>query len=147
MRFSSDGSELITAQAHSGDVRIYDTTEWTERNMRGGDAQTRDMAISDDETMVALADREGNVHVLALATGELLELISLDDRDITNVEFIADDRHLLITGATGPVEIITLDAEELLEIARRRISRTFTSDECQQFAIEPCATLEELRAG
>jgi WD40 repeat protein len=105
------------------------------------------MAVSDDETMVALADREGNVHVLALATGELLDLISPDDRDITNVEFIDDDRHLLITGANGPIEIITLDAEELLQIARDRISRTFTAAECERFELSLCQTLADLRVG
>jgi len=65
---------------------------------------------------------------------------------IMNTTDTAPHAHHRFRGATGPVEIITLDAAELSQIARRRISRTFTSGECQQFAINPCAALKELRA-
>ena len=145
MRFTPDDTELVTAQAHSGDVRIYNTTDWGERDIRGGPAQTRDMALSSKGDQVALVDREGDIHVLDLASGDLIELISLDDRDITNVEFIDGDSRLLITSSTGPVEIITLDHDELVQIARSRISRTFTSQECEFFDLDPCPTIDDMR--
>lgn len=147
MQFSADGTELITAQAHSGDIRIYDTTTWEERNILGGPSQTRDMAISDDESMVALADRDGGIHVLDLQTGDLIELISQADRDITNIEFINDDRHLLITSSTGPAEILTLDPNELVNIARSRISRGFSAEECEFYQLDPCPTHANLSTG
>ena len=147
MQFTSDSSELITAQAHSGDVRIYETATWTERDMRGGPAQTRDMAVSDDQTLIALADRAGNIHVLDFETGDLLELISLEDRDITNIEFIDGNQHLLISSATGPVEILTLNPAELIDIAKSRITRSFTAAECEFYDLHPCPSLDELRRG
>ena len=60
MQFTSDGAELVTAQAHSGEIRIYNTTGWDHRTYRGGVGQTRDMAISSDEAMVAIAANDGN---------------------------------------------------------------------------------------
>jgi len=146
-KFTNDGSELVTAQAHSGRVRIYDTSTWEHRSLTGGVGQTRDMAVSADESMVALAANDGNVHIIDLQSGDLLELISLDDRDLTNVEFIDGDTRLLVSGSTGPVEIITLDPTELVNIARSRIARTFTHEECEFYGIAPCPTLEEMKAG
>jgi WD40 repeat protein len=145
MRFTGGGTALVTAQAHSGDVRIYDTVSWEERNLRGGIGQTRDMAISGDETMVALSANDGNIHVLDLETGNIVQLISLDDRDITNIEFIDNDARLLISGSNGPVEVLTLDIDELVAIARSRISRGFRESECSFYELDPCPTLEQLR--
>ena len=147
MRFTSDGSSIITAQAHSGDVRIYDTATWEERNIRAGIAQTRDMAVSKDETMVAVSSSDGSIHLLDLETGALLDLISLENRDITNIEFIDGDTRLLISHATGPLEILTLDIDELVRVARSRISRSLTDEECSAYLIDPCPTLEELQNG
>ncbi|MEA2009453.1 MAG: protein kinase [Actinomycetota bacterium] len=146
MRFTPDGSEVVTAQAHRGQLRIYDTSTWKERDIATGLGQSRDMAISGDGRLVALANNVGVVHVVELETGVVLETYPLPGTDITNVEFI-DNAHLLVTAAFGPVEVLTLDTEELIREARTRLNRTFTSAECATYNIDPCPTLDELRNG
>jgi WD40 repeat protein len=145
MAFTPDGSELITAQAHSGDVVVYDTRTWTERRFQGGVGQTRDMDLASDASMVALSSNDGTIHVLNVETGDLVDMISLDGRDITNIEFANGDRHLLITSSTGPVEVLTLEPDELIDVARTRVFRSFTAEECATYEIDPCPTLGELR--
>lgn len=42
-------------------------------------------------------------------------------------------------------EILTIDSTELVQIARDRITRGFTDQECEFYRLDPCPTLEELR--
>ena len=41
---------------------------------------------------------------------------------------------------------VTLDPNELVDIARLRISRSFTTDECDFYRLDPCPTLTDMRA-
>ena len=147
MRYTPDGSQLITAQAHRGQLRIFDTETWEQRDIETGRGQTRDMAISIDGRLVAIANNVGVIHVVDIETESVIETYPLPGTDISNVEFIDNDRHLLVTTAFGPVEILTLDIEELISEARTRLSRPFTETECATYSIDPCPTLEALRNG
>lgn len=147
IRYTPDGSQIVTAQAHSGSVRVYDTETYGEIDYRPSGAQNRDLGLSSDGLLAALASKQGTVLVIDLVSGDTLEIIDRVGKDITNVEFIDDDRHLIITGSTGPIEIVTLEPTELVDIGRSRISRPFTPLECETYLIDPCPTLEEIRNG
>ncbi len=147
MRFTPDGSEIVTAQAHRGVLRIYDTTTWEERDISTGRGQSRDLAISQSGRLVALANNIGLVHIIDIETEEIVETYPLPGTDITNVEFINGDRDLLVTDAFGPIDVLTLDTDELMREARTRLSRTFTETECATYQIDPCPTLGEVRTG
>ena len=44
------------------------------------------------------------------------------------------ERHLLVTPTDGPdVYVMTVDVDELLEIARSRVTRDLTDEECQTY--------------
>ena len=43
--------------------------------------------------------------------------------------------------------IITLDPDELIEVAHARLTRGFKPQECATYGIDPCSTLEEIRSG
>ena len=63
---------------------------------------------------------------------------------LDSVEFIDHD-HLLVGFDDGSTIVLTLDVEELKSIAISRLTRGFTQQECTQYDIEPCPTLEDLR--
>jgi WD40 repeat protein/DNA-binding SARP family transcriptional activator/tRNA A-37 threonylcarbamoyl transferase component Bud32 len=49
------------------------------------------------------------------------------------------DANELITGdRSGLLRVYLLDLAELMELARSRLTRTWTAEECRQFRIEPC---------
>lgn len=145
MRFTPEGRELVTAQAHHGQIRIYDAETWEERDILTGSGQTRDLALTEDGTRAALVNADGLMHVVDLASGEILETYPLPGSDLTNVEFL-DDQHLLVTDRFGPVEVLTLDTDELIAKARTRVSRGFTEQECETYRLDPCPTLDDLRS-
>ena len=46
----------------------------------------------------------------------------------------------------GDIIIVTIDGAELLNIARDRITRSFTQLECDTYRIDPCPTLIDIRS-
>jgi len=57
------------------------------------------------------------------------------------------DNHLLVITLSDEAFIFTMDGDELMEIAKQRLLRRFTAEECASFGIEPCLGLEEIRNG
>jgi WD40 repeat protein len=149
LRFTPDGRFLVSAQAHTGDVRVFDTSDWDAepRFLPAGSGQTRDMALSTDGSLIATSSNDGLIHVLSLDSGLAVEVLTIGDVDVTNVEFIDSDERLLVTSSQGPVQILTLDWNELIAIGRSRVVRPFSDEECRTYRIDPCPTLEEIKTG
>jgi hypothetical protein len=62
-----------------------------------------------------------------------------------NIDWAEDETILL--GLRPVAAMVTLNPELLLETARSRVTRAFTQEECNTYNIDPCPTLEEIRAG
>jgi hypothetical protein len=58
---------------------------------------------------------------------------------------VAGDR-LVFADVTGVIYELTLDPTKLVEIARERVERGFTEQECDDFRIDRCPTLEEIKS-
>jgi WD40 repeat protein len=149
LAFDADATTLIAVRLR--DVFFYDAETLApvgDPILGAHDAPIRHMEISDDRTMIATAGADGFVRVWSTETRELLHEISVIAGDrVQAVAFANDDKHVLATAAVGPVRIYTLDDEELLDVARRRVLREFTSGECERyFPDHPCPTLAEMRS-
>ncbi len=102
------------------------------------------IAVSQDASLIASGSIDEWVRVWSAEDGSLVHAIRADDQ-VFGLEFANDDQHLLVTLETGDRFTYTLDPDELLEIARSRLTRGFTDAECARFEIDPCPTLDELR--
>jgi WD40 repeat protein len=147
MVFTPDATLLVVAD-RNGDLVLIDASTWDEGDAiqahRGG---VLDAAVNPAGTLIASAGSDGFVRVWRVEDRSLYTEIGFDVDEIANVEFI-DDTHLFVTAGFGNEAIvITLDPDELLKIARDRIVRTFTPDECTRFEINPCPTLAEAESG
>jgi len=59
---------------------------------------------------------------------------------VSLVTFSHDGTHLATLGADNLVRIYPLDLRALLELAKQRVTRELTPDECQSYHVEaPCA--------
>ena len=95
-------------------------------------ARLKDVDVSPDGRLIASSDSTGLVRIWNLSTGEALQGIPLQEQ-VQNVEFV-DERHLLVTDSAGPdAYVMTVDVDELLEIARSRVTRDLTDEECQTY--------------
>ncbi len=108
-----------------------------------------DLALNQDGSLLASAGVDGFVRVWDVATRSLLHQIPVSPTgDVGGVDFVGDTQHLLVTALeTGELRKVTSDTEELLGIARSRVTRGFTDTECTTYHIDPCPTLEEIRQG
>jgi serine/threonine protein kinase/WD40 repeat protein/DNA-binding SARP family transcriptional activator len=133
VRFSPDGRFLVGGTP-ANQIAIIDTRTWrTKATLVGPQGQIKDLDISPDGTKIATADFSGAVRVWDLQSGKPLQAIPFGDIPIENVEFL-DDRHLLVVPANGgDVLTMTLDTDELLRIARSRLTRGFTQEECRTY--------------
>jgi WD40 repeat protein len=147
MVFTPDATLLVVAD-RNGDLVLIDASTWDQVDAiqahRGG---VLDAAVNPAGTLIASAGSDGFVRVWRVEDRSLYTEIGFHVDEIANVEFI-DDTHLFVTAGIGNEAIvITLDPDELLNIARDRIVRTFTLDECSRFEINPCPTLAEVKSG
>jgi WD40 repeat protein len=55
------------------------------------------------------------------------------ERDVWNVTFSPDGSKLASAGPEGLVRVWALDLDDLIAIARRRVTRELTAAECRQY--------------
>ncbi len=154
LTFTPDGETLIgTALARfgPGDIVFMDgtTLEHLDQITSAHQGGVNDLALNQDGTLLASAGVDGLVRVWDVATKSLLHQIPVSPTgDVGGVGFVGDTGHLLVTALeTGELRKVTSDTEELLGIARSRVTRGFTETECTTYRIDPCPTLEEIRKG
>ena len=107
------------------------------------------LALNEDGSLLASAGLDGFVRVWDVETHAMIHQIpvSTDGTGVGGVAFVGDGRHLAVTiPSTGKLRVVTVDTGELLDIARSRVTRGFTATECVTYRIDPCPTLEEIRA-
>lgn len=134
VRFTPDGRYLVGGNAANNHVVVVDTETWkTTASLVGHPGAIEDLEVSPDGTKIVSADRSGLVRIWDLRSGKPLQDLPFGDVPIENNEFL-DNRHLLVAPANGPgVQIVTLDIDELLRIARSRLTRGFTQEECRTY--------------
>jgi WD40 repeat protein len=147
MVFTPDGSLLIAAD-NNGDVALIETDGWNLLEpIPAHLGRTLDVALNPAGTLIASSGEDGFVRIWNLADRSLVTEIGFEVDEIVNVEFI-DDTHLFVTPGFGDeAVVITLDPDELLDVAKSRLIRSFTADECALYGIADCPTLAEIKSG
>jgi WD40 repeat protein len=107
------GRDLATLQGHSGPIL--------------------GVAVSPDGTLVATGSLDGSAKLWSLATGR--EELTLFGHDVVvnTVAFSPDGRFVATVSGDGTVALHLLPIDELRELARERVTRTLTDEECRQY--------------
>lgn len=118
VRSSADGQRVFLL-SRDGALAQVDVEQWGLAWRRDGFGdELHSMAISPDETLVALGNRTGRVEVRRLDSGELLAALSLEAK-VDDIEFIAD-RDIVVAVYGGYLRRMRLDEATgtLLEVWR-----------------------------
>ncbi len=156
--YAGDGSALLAveglnvSQSFSGSFAALtwlDPSDLTVMFKRENihDADLGAVALDSEGALLATGSADGVVRVWDVATGDLVGEIPLGDVRIRGVAFV-DEQTLVVTPNEGDLLLLTIDTEQLLDIARESLTRGFTELECEKFNFgDACPTLEEMREG
>ncbi len=127
-------------------VKIIDTSSdrpWTEIASINTDDRVRGLAFNPDGSKLAIGDASA-LYVVDTATWQVGQQVQLPS--VSDIHWI-DDETVVIGTATGIFGTMSLSTDRLLSDIRAGLLRSFTAQECVTYRIDPCPTLEEMRAG
>jgi len=131
--------KVVTA-SWDGTAKIWDLESRRElATLRGHSGPLLGVAVSPDGALVATASLDGTAKLWDLATGR--EVLTLFGHDIVvnTVAFSPDGRFLATASGDGTVALHLLPIDELRGLARERVTRTLTDEECRQYLhVEGC---------
>ncbi len=140
--FSPDGKRLITAGVDNT-VSVWDSVTGEHlRTMRGHSGSVLAIASSPDNIHFASASQDGTVKLWDELTGEGQQTLAGDSGAVNSVAYGPDGKRLAAASTDGTVQVYALDVSELLNLARSRVTRSLTPEECNEyFQTESCPPL------
>ncbi|MGE5378255.1 MAG: PQQ-binding-like beta-propeller repeat protein, partial [Bacteroidota bacterium] len=138
--YSSDGTRLVTS-GRDFTAKIWDAASGKEQIiLRGHTSTVTSARFSPDGTLIATSSRDGTIRLWDAHTGA--EKLTLDlDGGAHNVEFTPDGENLITWDQEG-IKVFTLNVDSLIQIARRRLERSWTLEECQKYLhVDACLSL------
>ena len=139
LTFAPDGSRIAVAGSRGG-AAIYDiSTGRRVADLRGHTSGVIDVEFSPDGAQVATAGFSDAVRLFDADDGSPLLVLHSPEAAVSEIGFSADGRKLAAFSpdvggdAVGTVRVWALDVADLVRIARSKVTRGFTEDECRRF--------------
>jgi WD domain, G-beta repeat len=143
--FSPDGSKIATSGRDG--AAIWDATSGDRLARLSGVGGIADVRFSPDARLLATAGNDGKVRIWDVALGRETLSLGSTGAGLEAVAFSPDGTKLASVGLDGILRVYVLPIDELVRLARGRVTRGFTDRECRQYLhLAACtATLARLR--
>jgi WD40 repeat protein/basic membrane lipoprotein Med (substrate-binding protein (PBP1-ABC) superfamily)/DNA-binding SARP family transcriptional activator len=131
--FSPEGSRLASA-SDDGTARIWDLSAPDQAiDLVGHDAPVEDIAFNPDGSQLATVGVDGSLRLWDSKSGkELLSLSPMGWDAPSGLAFSPTDDVLAVSDSKG-IYLLADDIDELAQMARDRLGRDFTADECRVY--------------
>jgi len=136
---SPDGN-LLAVSDQDGVITLWDANSLNKiRTLVGHAGLVNRIAFSRDGTLLASSSFDRLAKVWDVSTGEEVASLYGNASNVFGVAFSPDGNQLATAGADGTIRVYTLRVEELIELAKSRLTRSLTAEECRKFLhIESC---------
>jgi WD40 repeat protein len=133
LSFSPDGKRLATSGKDSS-ARVWDAVSGELLlTLKGHQGEIFGVDYSPDGKHIATASIDSTARLWDAASGEGLLTLTGHTSGVTGLSFSPDGKRLATSSLDGTVRIYALDVEDLLTLARQRLTRSLTTEECQQY--------------
>jgi WD40 repeat protein len=129
--FAPDGKALATA---GGDgATVWSVPAGRRLATLAVTGRTTAVAFSRDGRHVVTGGADGTVRIWEAATGRLDLTLTGHTDAVSGVAFSPDGTRLATTGLDGTLRVYVLPVDELVRIAKARLTRGLTGSECRQY--------------
>lgn len=133
LEISPDGTQLLTS-SWDGTARVWDAATGELLHRLGAHkGRVWNAAFSPDGRRIATAGADGAVIMWDSASGERLFDLSWQPQEVFCLDFSADGRFLAISGIDGSVRVYVMPIKDLMDLARERLTRDLTEEECRRY--------------
>ena len=131
--FSPDGKQILMG-FEDGTVNLWDAVSGEEiRSFFGHTSTVANLAFSPDGTLIATASKDRTAKIWDAASGTLITTISPSAGPIIDVAFSPDGNILALGNEDGVVRFYFVNFKDLAALAKTRITRPFTLEECKTY--------------
>jgi len=136
---SPDGG-LLAAGNQDGDILLWSTATGEKlRTFSGHAGLVLRLAFNRDSSQLASAGFDRLAKVWEVDTGQEIASLYGNLSNVFGVAFGPDGDTLATSGADGTIRTYTLSMDQLIDLARTRLTRTLTKEECLKYLhLESC---------
>jgi WD40 repeat protein len=133
LAFDPTGTRFATADVR-GLVEIWDVGRGRRvATLRGHSGAVNDVAFSPDGSVIASASTDGTVRLWDPESGAELLVLRGHQTTVWDLAFSPDGSKLASFSPDRTVRVWALDLDDLIDIAKRELTRSLTNEECQHY--------------
>jgi WD40 repeat protein len=142
LAFSPDGQRLATTneggrdltEGPDGTAKIWESSSGRLLlTLRGHSRAVLDVSFSPDGKQLATSGKDATVRIWDALTGQESVILHGQSDTVHYVAFSPDGKRLGAGSEDGTVQVYAMDIHMLLNLARTRVTRTLTADECKRY--------------
>lgn len=133
LALSPDGTKIALGN-QDGEITLWDVASGKLLHRLSGHAGlVLRLAFSADGQQLASASFDRQAKVWDVSSGKEIVTMYGNSGNVFGVSFNPEGTRLATAGADGTVRTYTLHLDDLIELARSRVTRNLTDEECRQF--------------
>lgn len=115
-------------------AKIFDVaTGGSQLTLSGHTGPVFGVAFSHDGKRLATASWDGTARIWDATSGKELITLSGNLSPVNAVAFSNDDKHMIAARHDSTLQVYVLESEELKALARTRLTRDLSADECRRY--------------